>query len=275
MLPLRAALCVGLITFSPPARAADVFSTDWVGGLKSKARLILGDASDGLFHVGVEIKLAPGAITYWRNPGDAGVPPILSFDGSENLADARPSFPAPLRLEEGAGEAFGYEHSLVLPLDVAPADPAKPVTLALKLDYAVCEKICVPERADLRLPLGKESGPSPYTDVIAAAKAMVPRPIAWSSLSGKATLVSSGDKAWRLCLDAQPGPAPDLFIEAPEQWWFIVARDLAANAGQNCFRVKLDQKPDDQGLPVTARLTFTGGSGPFETTVAFGEPVGQ
>ena len=49
----------------------------------------------------------------------------------------------------------------------------------------------------------------------------------------------------------------------------------AANAGQNCFRVKLDQKPDDQGLPVTARLTFTGGSGPFETTVAFGEPVGQ
>jgi DsbC/DsbD-like thiol-disulfide interchange protein len=275
MRPLRAVLCIGLFAFSAPAGAADVFSSDWVGGLKSSARLILGDASDGRFHAGVEIKLAPGAITYWRNPGDAGVPPILSFDGSDNLADARALFPAPRRLEEGAGEAFGYEHSLVLPLDVAPVDPAKPVMLALKLDYAVCEKICVPARADLRLRLGKESGPSPYMEAIAAAKALVPRPIAWSSLSGKAALVAVGDKAWRLCLETQPGPAPDLFIEAPAQWWFIVARDLAPNAGQSCFRVRLDQKPDDQGLPVTARLTFTGGSGPFETTVAFGEPVGQ
>ena len=64
------------------------------------------------------IELAPGAITYWRNPGDAGLPPTLSFEGSSNLAQARTSFPAPRRLPEGSGEAFGYDGGLIFPIDM-------------------------------------------------------------------------------------------------------------------------------------------------------------
>jgi DsbC/DsbD-like thiol-disulfide interchange protein len=268
VLALFAATFIGLVA---PAKAGDAFSSDWAVGLKSSARLLAGDAADGRLQAGVEIKLAPGAITYWRNPGDAGLPPVLSFDGSTNLAQARPAFPEPQRLSKGDGEAFGYDHSVILPIDVEPIDPTKPVALSLKLSYAVCEKICVPAKADLQLLLSPGASASPYADVVAKAKADVPRPVEWASLADKARLAATGDKMWRLCLAAQAGPQRDLFVEAPERWWFGVAREPAPPAGEICFAVKLEQKPDDAVLPVEARLTVTGGAGAFETVVSFGE----
>src|SRR5579872_5164901 len=101
MFMLRALSCAAVIGLATPACAADAFSSDWADGLKSSARLVAGDASGGRLHAGVEIKLAPGAITYWRNPGDAGLPPVFNFDGSDNLKQAQPQFPAPQRLNEG------------------------------------------------------------------------------------------------------------------------------------------------------------------------------
>src|SRR5579872_1862871 len=275
MLAFRALFCAGALCLAAPAFAADTFSSDWAAGLKSSARLILGDAENGRFHAGIEIKLAPGAITYWRNPGDAGLPPTLNFDGSANLADARAFFPAPQRLNEGDGAAFGYDHSVILPLDVQAADPGKPVTLALKLDYAVCEKICVPARAELRLRLAKDEGASPYAAAVAKARAEVPRPVDWAKLAGKATLASAGDKAWRLCFASPQPSARQLFVEAPPPWWFAVAREAASPQDQSCFRVTLEQKPEDQNLPVAARFTVTGGNGAFETTATLGAPASQ
>ena len=168
-----------------PAAAADPFASDWANNLKSSARLIAGAPSGGGFEAGVEIKLAPGAITYWRNPGDSGLPPTLSFEGSTNLAQARVSFPAPRRIAEaGGGEAFGYDRALVLPIEVDPIEPAKPVTLSLKLNYAVCEQICVPAQASLSLALpGADAPASPYAPAIAKARQETPRPVEWQALA--------------------------------------------------------------------------------------------
>jgi len=261
-------LALALCGFAHPAAAADAFSSDWAEGLKSSARLIVAGPADGIIQAGVEIKLADGAITYWRNPGDAGLPPTLSFEGSDNLAQARTSFPAPRRLPEGDGEAFGYDHALILPVDVEAIAPNRPVTLALKLNYAVCETICVPAEANLRLVLPVDAAtPSPFAETIAKARALTPRPVAWDSVA--AELTATSEKTWRLCLAPQPGPKRDLFIEPPEAWWFDVKPDASGSGGTDCFRVVLMQKPPDSALPVGARLTITGGAGPVETTIAF------
>jgi DsbC/DsbD-like thiol-disulfide interchange protein len=250
-----------------PVLAADAFSSDWATGLKSSARLIAAGPANGQLHAGVEIKLAPGAITYWRNPGDAGLPPTLSFEGSSNLAQAHISFPAPRRLAEGGGEAFGYDGALILPIDVEAIDPAKPVTIALKLNYAVCEKICVPAEANLSLALPADPATaSPFVDALAKARALSPRPIEWRNLAADLTAV--GARTWRLCLAPEAGPKRDLFIEPPEAWWFDVKPDAEAPAGADCFRVNLMQQPPDSALPIEARLTVTGGQGPVETTIA-------
>jgi DsbC/DsbD-like thiol-disulfide interchange protein len=253
-----------------PVWAADAYSSDWATGLKSSARLIAAGSADGILQAGVEIKLAPGAITYWRNPGDAGLPPTLSFEGSENLAQARISFPAPRRLVEGGGgEAFGYDQGVVLPIDVDAIDEAKPVAIALKLNYAVCKAICVPAEARLRLVLpGVEAPPSPFAEVIAKAKQTIPRPVEWKSLA--AELTATSEKSWRLCLASQAGPKRDLFVEPPEAWWFDVKPAVGGTGGADCFSLNLAQQPADSTFPVAARLTITGGQGPVETTIALG-----
>src|SRR5271165_556667 len=124
------ALAIGEL--ATPSIAADAFSTDWAAGAKSEARLVA--AARDL--AGFEVRLAPGAITYWRDPGDAGVPPTFDFTGSDNLAKAEPVFPAPQRIRESDGsEAFGYERDVVFPVRVEPSDPTKPVTLKLHANF--------------------------------------------------------------------------------------------------------------------------------------------
>jgi DsbC/DsbD-like thiol-disulfide interchange protein len=265
-------LLAALLAMPAPAWAADSYSSDWAAGLKSSARLIAAGSADGALQAGVEIKLAPGAITYWRNPGDAGLPPTLSFEGSENLAQARISFPAPRRLAEGGGEAFGYDHGVILPIDVEAIDAARPVAIALKLNYAVCEAICIPAEAKLRLVLpGAEAPSSPFADAIAGAKQLIPHPVEWQSLG--ADLTATGEKSWRLCLAYQAGPKRDLFIEPPEAWWFDIKPAANGTGGADCFSLNLAQQPSDSTLPVAARLTITGGQGPVETTIALGTGV--
>ena len=256
----RSALCglaLAFVGLASPA-AADIYASAWAKSLKSSARLIAAGAS----LAGVEIQLAPGAITYWRNPGDAGAPPVFSFEGSANLASAEPRFPAPTRIAEGEGEAFGYDRGVILPIAVTPIDPSKPVTLALKLNYAACEKICVPARADLSLAL-PASTDSPYAGAIAAADAQVPRLVDWPDLN--AALAAQGGDRWRLCIPSEPGLARDAFIEAPELWWIAISAQFDMVGPQSCFEVALRQKPEGASLPVATRLTITGGRGPIET----------
>ncbi len=79
------------------------------------------------------------------------MPPSFDVAASTNLKSAEVRYPAPERLDEAGRQAFGYSHDVVFPILVTPLDPAKPVTLAVGFDYAVCYNICLPARAELRL----------------------------------------------------------------------------------------------------------------------------
>ena len=252
MKPLVYALAAVAFPAAAPA-VADDYASDWARASKAEARLVAGAPGQAA----VEVRLAPGAITYWRNPGDSGAPPRFDFAGSRNLARAEPSFPAPKRIAEPDGsDAFGYDDAVVLPIAVAPIDANQPIELKLKFDYAVCEKLCLPARADLALTL-PQGGGSPYAAAIAAAAAEVPRASDLGALGG--ALEATGADAWRLCVKAEPGPPRDLFIEAPEGWWFEskIANDVD---GRACFALNLQQKPDGAAPPVTVRATLTGGA---------------
>jgi DsbC/DsbD-like thiol-disulfide interchange protein len=245
-----------------PVYAADAFSTDWETAAKSRARLVAADAR----LAGFEIRLAPGAITYWRNPGDSGLPPTFDFAGSDNIDNVEPIFPAPTRIREAdGGEAFGYDGEVVFPLRVKPRDPAKPTTLALRASYAVCEKVCLPAEARLTLKLPDAS--SPYADLVGSALAAAPRQISPKDFG---ELKSDGASGWRLCAPREAGPERDLFVDPPEGWWITVAH-TKSEPGQECFRLTLRDKPREAAFPVALRLT-TGGPSPAETTIEAPEP---
>lgn len=252
---------VAFVLLPALARAADSYATDWAKAAKSEARLVAGGAR----LAGLEIALAPGAITYWRDPGDSGLPPTFDFSGSDNIAGVEPAFPAPKRIrEDDGGEAFGYDGKVVIALRVELKDPSKPATLALDAKYAVCEKVCLP--AEARLTLTLPAGSSPYASLVESALAAAPRTVKPKDFGELARVRGDGADGWRLCTARAPGVPRDLFVESPAGWWVAVAK-APGDDGRDCFTLALREKPKDAAFPVPLRLTLTGGQGPIETTV--------
>ena len=128
-----AAICGVAMMFAAPSRADD--ASPWNEDSRSAIRLIAGTNVAGApLRAGVEIKLQPGWKTYWRYPGDSGVPPRFDFSGSANLKSAKVLYPAPHLFSDDSGNSLGYKDNVVFPLQVTPAQAGKPVTLRLKLE---------------------------------------------------------------------------------------------------------------------------------------------
>ena len=101
------------------------------------------------------LRLAPGWKTYWRAPGDAGVPPMLSLAGARNVARLALSWPVPEVFDQGGMRSIGYHDGVVVPVEITP-EGAGEVRLSGVLDIGVCDEICVPARLafDAVLPEG-------------------------------------------------------------------------------------------------------------------------
>lgn len=119
----------------------------------------------------LELVLEPGWKTYWRSPGDSGLPPSFAWDGSDNLAEVVFHWPAPEAINSGGAQELGYHEHLVLPFTASPADAALPLTLQSQIELGLCENICVPAQLDLSAP---PPGPMPDSR-IKAAMAETPR----------------------------------------------------------------------------------------------------
>jgi DsbC/DsbD-like thiol-disulfide interchange protein len=232
------------------ARAADDVSP-WDGDARSAARLIAGarPSDQGApFRAGIEIRLKPGWHTYWRYPGDAGVPPHFDFAGSQNVKAVEVLWPAPRRLPEAGLATIGYDRDLILPLRVTPQDQGKPVRLQIKLDYAICEKLCVPAQTKAELALA--GGQTAHDARLAAAEARVPRKVALGAgqtLAIRSVRREAGVDRPRVLVDiaAPPGASIDLFAEGPTDQWALplpVAVDGAPDGLQR-FVFELDGAP--------------------------------
>ncbi len=189
-------------------------ASPWTQTPEAAVRLVSASEAVGdllQLRLGLEFELAPGWKTYWRSPGDGGLPPALDWTGSGNLGEARLTWPAPARFTILGIDSVGYEDSLLLPMDVEVAEPGEPVRIALRVDYLTCSDICVPQSADLALilPAGPAL-PSAEAYVIDRWRGRAPRR---DSAAGRAELFGRGDDAaLRIALPSIE--AEDMFIEA-------------------------------------------------------------
>ncbi|WP_078602034.1 protein-disulfide reductase DsbD domain-containing protein [Thioclava sp. DLFJ4-1] len=134
-----------------------------------------GKGANGTRMAALEIALAPGWKTYWRSPGDAGIPPQIQFTGSSNLASAVVHWPAPEVFLSSGMRTVGYHDGVVLPISVTPKDPGKPVQLEADVMIGICDNICVPVSLHLQTEITGDGKPDPK---IQAALAREPRKIA-------------------------------------------------------------------------------------------------
>lgn len=128
----------------------------------------------------LELRLAPGWKTYWRAPGDGGIPPAFDWTGSANVAEVALHWPKPEVFDLNGMRSFGYHEALVLPIEIRPAEPGAPVRIAARIDLGVCNAICMPMTVRVEGDLGAGGRPDP---VIRAALAARPEPAAAAGLT--------------------------------------------------------------------------------------------
>jgi hypothetical protein len=214
---------------------------------------------------GVEISMEVGWKTYWRHPGDAGIPPSFDFSGSTNVANVEVKWPAPSLGHDGFGWVVGYEREVVFPVVVTPEDPSKPVVLSLALGYAVCAEICIPLNDEAGRTLD-ETGPDRLP--IELYLAAVPVPVDDGDPRGGVLRITRTETADGMALDVTARfPAgtdePALLVEGPADWYPPIP-DLVAHGddGTATFRLPPGTLPDNDGAAGT-ELLVTGLSPTF------------
>ena len=140
-----------------PASAQGMTQSDVLEG-----NLLPGWQMTGGAHMAaLDLRLAPQWKTYWRAPGDAGIPPSFDWSGSENVASVRFHWPAPDVFHTNGMQSVGYHDHLVLPFEVTARDPSRPVVLRAQVELGVCKDICMPASLTLETRLMSPGSPDP------------------------------------------------------------------------------------------------------------------
>ncbi|WP_457091778.1 protein-disulfide reductase DsbD domain-containing protein [Microvirga sp. P5_D2] len=260
---ISAAFFLILTVFS--ATAQPLSSPSGAKGFHSQVRLLSGGKQGDVWLAGIEFTLDQGFKTYWRNPGESGLPPRFDWSGSENVASIDIQWPAPKRHEDAAGVAYVYGRKVILPVVMKPEQADKPIKLALAVDYGICKDICIPANAELSLLL---CDPGMDRASIEQFQARVPR---LQSLGAQGDLsvvaVAAKEQADKPALAVKvrvpAGTKPSLFAEGPDNWYLSASTPDADNG----FTVTIEEKPKDAG-PVPLRLTLVAGDKAVETEVS-------
>ena len=263
-----------IVTIALPAGAACAAdATSWDGDAHAGMRLIAGArTNDAMARAGIEIKLAPGWKTYWRYPGDSGVPPRFDFAGSQNVKSVEIAWPAPHRFSDDSGITIGYKDDVVFPLHIVAQDAAKPVLLRVKAEYAICERLCIPAEGHAELLL--DGRRSELDSTLAAFEALVPKPARLGDsapLAVRAVHREPGGDHPRVIVDvATPGTGPiDLFAEGPTPDWALPVPEPAAGApaGLHRFVFVLDGLPPGASADhALLRFTLESGTSAIEVS---------
>jgi DsbC/DsbD-like thiol-disulfide interchange protein len=273
MVPMRAAfgLAAAIVASSLAIEARAEDASAWQRDGHSAVRLLAGSRSGAVLLGGIAVQLQPGWKTYWRTPGDSGVPPRFDFSKSENIEAVTVLWPAPAKFDDGAGgHSMGYHDQVVLPLRIVAKNADKPVTLRAGINYAVCEKICIPVEANAEL--GFTSVASTEDSALFAALDTVPKPASIGDPNPLTIRDVKRDGKSSVLVDVVTPDAKDinLFVEGPTPDWALPVPTLLEQSppGVKRFSFELDGLPpgaDPEGAAL--KLTLVGGDRAYEFNI--------
>jgi DsbC/DsbD-like thiol-disulfide interchange protein len=126
---------------------------------------------DGIHMAALQLDMAPGWKTYWRQPGDSGIPPHFDFSQSEGLLAFEVFYPTPEISWLGSNRSIGYKTQVIFPLQLSVGDAAE-MTLIGRIEIGVCRELCIPVTLDLSAQLSSQA---PVDLLIETARATVPK----------------------------------------------------------------------------------------------------
>jgi DsbC/DsbD-like thiol-disulfide interchange protein len=270
IVPMRAALgfAATLLASSLALEAHAQDSSPWQRDGHSAVRLLAGSRSGAVLLGGIAFELQPGWKTYWRTPGDSGVPPRFDFSRSDNIEAVTVMWPAPTKFDDGAGGySLGYHNQVVLPLRIVAKNADKPVTLRADVNYAVCEKLCIPVEASAELAIASVA--STEDSALFAALDTVPKPANVGDPNPLTIRDVKRDGKSTVLVDvAVPDTrSVDLFVEGPTPDWALPVPKLLEHSppGVKRFAFELEGLPPGTNPEGAAlKLTLVGGDRSYE-----------
>lgn len=210
--------------------------------------------------LGLQITHQPDWHTYWKNPGDSGLPTQLSWQLPAGLSAGEIAWPVPHKIRIGALANLGYEGTVLLPVPVTVApgwtSASGTVPIRLKAQWLVCRQECIPEEAELGLDLPVGSSTAASLPAFEAARAAQPQALAGAheaqvSANGLTLRVAGLPASWR-------GQTLNLYPETPELLDIAAPADSRWDGDTWTTRVPLSPQRSGQASQIAVVLQREG-----------------
>jgi thiol:disulfide interchange protein DsbD len=225
--------------------------------------------------VGLQIEHAPGWHTYWKNPGDSGMPTELRWTLPPGVQAGDIAWPLPRKIAIGPLANYGYEGAVLLPVPLsitpgyqsAPQEDALPVKL--HASWLVCRQECIPQEGDFSLRLPLRSSTALAAAAFEAALEARPAPLQGEQQAA----IEDGGQRLSVRVAGLPaslrGQTLELFAETPG---LIVTAAALAGPGQgpsqktwrqhwdgDTWTASLPVSPEREGSPAAVALALAAG----------------
>jgi DsbC/DsbD-like thiol-disulfide interchange protein len=247
-------LASAIFALGVAASPATASSSDWHDSEGGKVRLVTTGKPDaqGKLQGALEIALKPGWKTYWRDPGDSGVPPQIGVGRSSNISTAVLAYPAPQRHDDGYSKWAGYDYPVTLPVVFKVSSPSEPVKIEADVLLGICETICIPVQAKFTVDPSTDPDSQADAAVVMAAQAALPAP----AQADFGIDVLPGDRETLVVEAKTPGDGKETdFFVAGEQGYMFGTPVKSVKSGKTVFSVTILDRPSE--TPAGEGLFYT------------------
>jgi len=251
-------------------------SSKWKKTTEISARVISGnietiDDGRNLLHLGVHFTMAPDWKTYWKLPGDGGLPMSIDWQNSSNITNPVIHYPAPQRFVQfGEIETFAWKEEVVVPITVEITDINKPIQLNPKINYAACSEICLFFNEDFPISLKANEQDNTHHSLIQKFWKQIPTLNGTEGLHINRISHLNGNKLVIDIASANELKQPDIFVDAGADFRFpkpaISIKKDKNHATLTFTYEKLVQSINLEDFPLT--LTLVNNYRAVETSLA-------
>lgn len=269
---LSSAIAAVLVAALAPALPARAASSDWALNEGGRMRLVVLPAdAEGRRQAVLQIEPQPGWITYWREPGDSGVPPAVTMAPADGFTLDRIDFPVPKPIEAGGLTDIGYDNAVALPLSLSGPPAGKKATLEATAFIGLCKNICIPFQAALAIDLpANEAADADEARIVADALASLPGK-ASPNFAVERHAISADLKRLTLEVSLPEGAKEaQAIITGPSGYVFFASTSASGAGGKTVIEVPVGHLPKNYAIAGKRwdALVIAGGRA-IETVLAF------
>lgn len=247
------------VVFSLWPHSANAASSEWFETPGGKMRLITAAEPDGReIRAALEVRLEKGWKTYWRAPGDSGIPPSFNFSRSLNVENAEVGFPTPMLFVDKYTNIVGYKTQVAFPIKVQIATPLEATELKLDIVIGICADICIPVQASLTVSEPGTGSPTfEVARILADAEQSLPRtPGAEFKITNALWLNDSPNELLISAVVPTMADRVELHVEGPDEWYLLPAKQVERQAAKIKFMLDISDIPS-AAKPRETELRFT------------------